>query len=191
MPRAPQGVRRPAGTTAVARPVQVPRGTQRPTGSRRYHVNTDPAMLSGWGVGPPEGFLGGNNSFDEWPVWWALDDKLGPPDQGEGSWTYQLRIGFGQLGGSKPDFEIFYQPPIIIRVQSDRYHINVNSWKQAYDREQRIVLERAGYAVIDVFPQHYMDDPSYSIAVKSVVEDALNYIQRPDPIATATNVARA
>jgi hypothetical protein len=116
-------------------------------------------------------------------------DILGPPD--EGKWTYQVKVGYGQLGGSKPDFEIFQEPPMLIRVQSDRYHLNVNAWRQAYDGEQRIVLERAGYNVIDVFPQQYMIDPTYAMAVKSVVRDALNNIQRPDPIPTATSIARA
>lgn len=188
MPKAPPGLTRPPGTIAVARPIGTPRGTQRPSGSRKYHVNVDVRVLTGWALGPPEGFLGGNNSFEEWPVWWALREILGPPDQG--NWTYQIKIAAQLPGGVKPDFLIYQDPPLVIRVQSDRYHLTTNSFKQAYDREQRIVLERMGYNVIDVFPQHYMVDASYSIAVKSVVRDALNLIQRPDPIVTATSIAR-
>jgi len=183
------GVTRPSGMSAVARPVQVPRGVQRPTGQKRYRVNIQPTQLTGWAVQPYGGFtLSGNNSFEEWPVFWALMQELGPPDQG--TWTYQIKIGAQQPGGSKPDFLIYYQPPIIIRVQSDRYHLTVNSWRQAGDREQRIVLERQGYAVIDVFPQHYMNDDTHAVAVLSVVREALNYRQRTDPLTTATSVAR-
>jgi hypothetical protein len=145
--------------------------------------------MTGWALGPPEGFLTGNTSYDEWPVWWALKVILGPPQ--EGLWTYQVRVGIGVLGSAKPDFLIFQEPPLILRVQSDRYHMTVNSFRQAYDREQRVTLLRQGYNVIDVFPQHYMYDPTFSVAVLMVVREALNLRQRPDPLVTATSIARA
>jgi hypothetical protein len=188
MPQAPPGLHRPPGTSGVARPLATPRGTQRPSGSRRYHVNSKPQIMTGWAAGPPEGFVTGNTSLDEWPIWWALNKILGPPGA---EWLYQGRIGIGMLGSSKPDFVVFQDPPLVIRVQSDRYHLTVNGFRQAYDREQRVTLERAGYHVIDVFPQHYMYDPTYSTAVLIVVREALSGRQRADPLTTFTSIARA
>jgi hypothetical protein len=135
MPQAPPGLHRPPGTSGVARPLATPRGTQRPSGSRRYHVNSKPQIMTGWAAGPPEGFVTGNTSLDEWPIWWALNKILGPPGP---EWLYQGRIGIGMLGSSKPDFVVFQDPPLVIRVQSDRYHLTVNGFRQAYDREQRV-----------------------------------------------------
>jgi hypothetical protein len=187
--KAPPGLARPPGTTAVARPLQPPRATVRPTGMRRFGLNTKPQIMTGWAWGPPPGFLNGNNSVEEWPVWWALNHELGPPDQGE--WTYQTRIAPQLPGGIKPDFVIYQDPPLVFRVQSDRYHLTVDAFKQAYDREQRIQLERMGYGVIDLFPQHYMVDVTYSVAVLAVVREGLQGRQRSDPLLTATSNARA
>lgn len=187
MPRAVRGTVAPQGASIKARPLSIPHGTQRPTGSRRYRTNQSPIYRSGPGL-PPVGFLNGNNSVDEWFVWWALERELGPP--GQGNWLYQTKIAAQLPGGIKPDFLVLQNPPIVIRVQSDRYHLLQDSWVIGYDREQRIQLERMGYRVVDVFPQQYNFDKS-GVAVIIIVREALQGRQRPDPIVTQTSTARA
>lgn len=192
MPARVAGTVRPPGTRRVARPIAPAHGVQRPGGSKRYGVNVSPILVGGPGQ-PPSGFLTGNNSPLEWPIMWACEKVLGSK-AGEGDWDYQTRISPQLPGGIKPDFVIYDDPPLVLRVQSDRYHINVNSWKAAYDLEQRLALERLGYHVIDVFPQYYVIDnmgPKTGAAAIQTVIEARAHRQRVDPRGTATSWARA
>lgn len=171
----------------LAVPPQPPKGTVRPSGPKYLRLTRDPPILTGPGE-PPPGFINGNNSPVEWYVWWALD-KLKVP------FIYQAKIAGGRhiRGGSVPDFLVTDRSPeLIIRVQTSRYHIAVAAHRQKYDIEQRRVLERLGYQVIDVFEEHFYGRREYEdgAAVLSVVRDALNGKQRPSPIATATSRAR-
>jgi hypothetical protein len=187
VPSQVRGIVAPHGISYKARPTPLPHGTQRPTGSRRYHTNVAPIYRSGPGL-PPVGFLNGNNSVDEWFIWWALSKELGPP--GQGNWLYQTRIAPQLPGGIKPDFLVLQNPPLVIRVQSDRYHLMQSSWVIGYDREQRIQLEHMGYLVVDVFPQQYVHDLS-GVSAIIIVREALQGRQRIDPIVAQTSTARA
>lgn len=184
------GIQTVKGVQKVARPPAPLRGVQRPTGLRRYQYTERPVHQdSVWLV--PDWFVGGNNSADEWPPYMALTLLLGPPDQD--NWTYQTRtsLAFGILGTAKPDFLIFQDPFLVVRVQSDRYHIAVNSFKAASDFEQRTYLERIGYRVIDVYPQNYqpaVEDNGRRIM--RVMRDALNGRQDANPRELQTSRAR-
>lgn len=175
------GIEVPKGVQKVARPPGPLRGVQRPSGMRRFNI-TDSPIADGDMWVMPAWFRNGNNSADEWPPYQALTLILGPPDQD--NWTYQTRtsIAFGILGTAKPDFLILQDPFMVIRVQSDRYHIAVSSFKAASDLEQRTYLERIGYRVIDIYPQHYQPaERDQGRRILSVVRDALNGRQRSNP----------
>jgi hypothetical protein len=188
--RAVPGVNAPAGVSSTARPPRPIHPTQLPGGSHHYRVAT-PADLQGGPGLPPVGFINGNNSIEEWYAWWAFW-KLLKSKPGEGVWLYQglLAGGGGQFASIKPDFIIF-QPfrPLVVRVQSDRYHLLVNSARIALDDLQKVIMIKLGYGVIDIYPQHYMKDKRGG-AVLSVCRDALNGRQRPNPYAIGTSIAR-
>lgn len=171
----------PKGVQKVARPPGPARGVQRPTGARRFNITESPIPLDSLWI-MPSWFRNGNNSADEWPPYQALTLLLGPPDRD--NWTYQTRtsIQFGILGTAKPDFLVFQDPFLVIRVQSDRYHIAVSSFKAATDLEQRTYLERIGYRVVDIYPQHFQPaERDNGKRIMSVMRDALNGRQRSNP----------
>jgi hypothetical protein len=124
-------------------------------------------------------------------IFWACEKKFGP--EGE-RWTYQGKINAQLPGGIKPDFVLYQEPRnVIIRVQSERYHQQVNSWVAAYDIQQRLELEKRGNIVIDVFPEYYMLDDFGPLTGKAAiwtVTEAEQGRQRPDPRATKTSWAR-
>lgn len=176
-----------AGVRSRARPPQPPKGTARPGGMKRYGAHVRPVVVGGPGT-PPSWFLTGNNSPEEWYIWWACR-VVYKQKPGEGLWLYQTRIAPQLPGGIKPDFVHLQQPNVVQRVQSDRYHVQVNSWKAAYDIEQRLVLQQMRFIVIDTYPQYYMDDESGKKAIL-MVREAQNHIQRADPRYTRTSWAR-
>ena len=194
----PRGVSRPPGIKAVARPVKPPTGTQRPGGAKRYGLNKKPITEGGPGV-PPSWFLNGNVGADEWPIWDACRLLFKEPP-GETWWLYQTKISPQLPGGIKPDFVIIGQyPNVVMRVQSDYLHVAVPYDKFAYDREQRLALERFNYVVIDVYPQYYVIDgdkdrgygPLTRQAAIRTVREAQQHRQRMNPRGTQTSWARA
>lgn len=191
-PQRAAGVARPPGLPKVARPPLAPHGTQRPGGAKRYGVNRKPTTLGGPGP-PPSSFLTGNIGADEWPIWWACNRlfKQGP---GQGMWLFQTRISPQLPGGIKPDFVLVGQfPNIVMRVQSDRYHVAVPWDKAHYDIEQRLALERLGYTVIDLFPSLYLIDgygPLTGQAAIRAVREAQQQRQRMNPRGTGTGWVR-
>ncbi len=192
MAKPPQGI---IPISKKARPKKPPTGVRRPRGQYRFGVTNNPVLLGGPGREPYGGFvMTGNNSLEEWPIYWALLKLLGPPQVG--SWQYQARFGTGTPGGSKPDFVIQSNPqrPVIVRVQSIQYHLSVDSWKAAFDIVQRLELEKQGFTVVDVFPPYYITDdygPLTARASISTVQEAMRGVQRVDPRATKTSAARA
>lgn len=192
MPRRIAGQARPSGTRKVARPIRPPDGnTILPGGARRFGVTQSPILVGGMGP-PPDNFLTGNNSPEEWAIFWACEKLMGPPGE---RWQYQGKVNAQMPGGIKPDFVIYQEPRnIIIRVQSERYHQQVDSWKAAYDVEQRLALERNFMnTVIDVFPEYYMLDDFGPLTAKAsiaTVQEAMQGRQRADPRQTRTSWAR-
>lgn len=192
MPKKPTSLNRPSkrrvagvaaakGVQKVARPAAPPRGVQRPGGLKRFGANRSAIPVnSPWIM--PSWFKNGNNSADEWPPYQALTMILGPPDQD--NWTYQTRtsLAFGILGTVKPDFLILQEPFIVVRVQSDRYHVTASEPKAHLDREQRIYLQRLGYIVIDIYPQHYQPaERDNGKRILRLMREAMNHQQRSNP----------
>ena len=133
-----------------------PRPTIFPSGPKALGLDKDP-VLSPKIV--PEMFPGVEfASVDELYPYWALTKILGP----EGvNWFYQKsEMGGRHLpGGSVLDFSIEdRQPPIALRVQTERFHVGVSSHKRAYDYEQKIFLWNSGYQVADIYSHQYIQD---------------------------------
>jgi hypothetical protein len=191
-PRRLAGVTRPPGLPKTPRPLAPVHGTQRPGGAKRYALNRGPEKLGGPGP-PPPWFLTGNQGADEWPIYDACR-VLFHQGPGQGEWLFQTTIAAQLPGGVKPDFVLVgQQPNVVMRVQSSRYHLAVDSWKAAYDVEQFIDLERFGYVVIDVFPQYYLVDeygPLTRQASIRTVREAQQHRQRLNPRGTQTSFAR-
>lgn len=174
-----------------ARPLPVPREVQRPTGPRFLNQKRD-VSESGPGE-PPPGFVTATTSREEWVIYWALTKILGPPERG--SWSYQSNLlgGRERAGGAVADFVITNRrPSLIIRVQTERFHIATEYEKQARDELQKASLERAGFRVLDVYAEHFMRSTNFETgqAAIAVVWDALKGIQRPNPITSRTSLAR-
>lgn len=130
-------------------------------------------------------FIGPTTSKSEGYIWWALEKVLGPP--GETSWGYQIS---SNNSATIIDFVVWdRQPRIAIRVQSERFHIATLADRHTYDRQQREMLERSGYKVVDVYEEHFLKDKSGFAAIM-VVKDALKGIERPSPIAYKTGQSR-
>lgn len=182
-----QGQKAPDGAVRFARPLKAPRATQRPTGPKMFRPGAKPILLVDWAT-PPPGFLNGNNSISEYMIYKALSLLLGP--ESEGNWLYQGKVGMGGLpGGSKPDFVVFQQPPLAIRIQTQRYHEMIRAARQNYDDEQRIQLMRSGYNVVDIHETDYINDLTGKAAL-ALTSDALQGKQRPNPVRMHTSLAR-
>ncbi len=178
-------------TGVEVRPIKPPMSVVRPDGAHHLGVGKSPVMLGGPGRVPLKGIITGNTSLEEWPIWWACW-KYYKQKPGQGAWDYQARFGNG-VAGIKPDFILNLPRPIVMRVQSDRYHVSVSSWKAAYDVQQRLDLEARGFTVIDVYPQYYIRDnygPLTGKASIATVQEAEAGRQRADPRATKTSWAR-
>lgn len=187
MARRVQGQKAPDGAVKWPRPLKPARPTQRPTGPKMFRPGTKPMILNDW-MNPPPGFLNGNNSLSEWLIYKSLTLILGPEQNG--AWQYQGKINAQLPGGAKPDFVVTQSSrPLALRVQTERFHIAVSSFKQFNDDEQRIQLGRQGYDVCDIYEEHYINDETGKAALK-VTNDCLNGRQRANPIRQHTSLAR-
>lgn len=158
-----------------------PRPTIFPSGPKGLGLERKPTIIGGPGE-PFPGFLGQNNSLDEWFPYWSLMKILGP--EGESSrWFYQKsEMGGRHLpGGSVLDFSIELGYPLIgMRVQTERFHVGVPSAKRAYDYEQKIFLSQSGYNVYDLFSHQYLHDLTGQSCIR-LVYGILNGQTQPDP----------
>lgn len=170
----------------VARP-PMPKGPTKYPGPIHGFGLTKAARLTSGPGDPPAGFLNGNNSRDEWPPYWALTKIC--PRMGL-TFMYQSKVQGGRKrpGGSVPDFLII-ELRMILRIQTERYHIAVGSGKQLRDTAQRRSLENAGFVVIDLYAQDYNKDKSGQAIIK-LVWDALHFREMPNPILTRRSLAR-
>lgn len=166
---------------------------EKPLQPRRNLVSYGPSVLgisqgavqSGSGPGePPEGFVGGTTSRTEWYVWWALDKILKPAGI-EFSYQSSFQGGRHVPGGSVVDF-VIYMPlyEILLRVQTYRFHFALGSDKQSYDMEQKIELsDNEGVIVVDIYEQDFIDDETGG-KVLQVCNEAINGVERSNPLAT-------
>lgn len=139
------------------------------------------AQASGPGE-PPEGFVGGTTSKSEWYIYWALEKLLGQ----EGiNWTFQASRfgGRRRLGGAVVDFILFFSTlQVGVRIQTYRFHMNVDPRKQSSDTEQLINLSARDTVIIDVFESDYINDTTGQASIKVMLE-VINLRQRPNPLA--------
>jgi hypothetical protein len=173
------------------RPVITPRGPRLYNLGKRANTS-----LSGPGE-PPTDFVTAHTSLDEWYCYWALTklfddppDPRKPPYLGGQFWQYQrpesptdVGLGVGRVpGGSVSDFVIL-QPsgkPIIIRIQTERWHIAADPTVQMRDLFIRDHL-RGIEKVVEVYSQDFIGDPSGD-AVCRVMALAIKGIELPSPI---------
>jgi hypothetical protein len=159
-----------------------------PTGTGKM-MSRGPRVLGGGATSvagpgePPAGFVGGTTSRSEWFIYWALEKLLGP----EGvQWVFQesRQGGRHRLGGAVVDFIIYLSGLAIgVRVQTYRFHFNVDPAKQASDAAQLIALTDDSTIIIDIFEQQYIDDETGQAAIQLMLE-VLNQRWRPNPLAT-------
>lgn len=167
------------GTPAVG---DAPRRT-RSYGPAVLGLQRLPPQESGPGDPPPD-FIGGTNSLSEWMFYWACLKVLGP----EGDrWDYQSSQlgGRQQQGGAVVDFVIKQNVGrrVGVRIQTYRFHFNVDAFKQAGDVAQLLALSSPDFIVIDVFEDQFIHDPTGQSAINLVVE-VINERQRMNPLGT-------
>lgn len=165
-----------------------------PRGPELYR---QPAQKVGGPGEPPPGFVGHRNSAVEWPPYWGLakifanptDPRTGPFNGGWPDWEYQNpdQTGAG-VTGSVIDFVVYKarnrSTPLAIRVQTERFHLYVDAYKQGYDAMQRSELERY-FEVVDIFDYQYMGDPTGKNVIV-LLKQVLGLIEIPNPLVAGT-----
>lgn len=163
-----------------------PRQTQRPgvPGFARQAVHTThPDSIEAFAAQ----FMGPTTSKSEGYIYFVLLKLKGEPGY-EGAWGYQ--IGSRGLGNAVIDFVVWDQTPeLALRVWTSHFHTTVGTRIKQFDERSKRALERQGYKVIDLFEEHFINDPSGRAAF-AVTRDALRGVQRPNPATTRTSHAR-
>jgi hypothetical protein len=155
-------------------------------GFRELALNRPPAEVNGpapWCDEHAAQFAGGTVSRTECYVYWALIQLLGPEGSG---WGYQQSYLGGRHipGGAVVDFVVYNGNQTIgIRVQTFYFHFAPGSFKQESDYDQYLALSSPDFLVIDVFEQDFINDPTGQ-AVLRITHDAINGVQRPNPLAS-------
>lgn len=128
-------------------------------------------------------FAGNQRTNSERLLYWALLKLLGP--EWEGKWEYQGHSSANSQvrGFARVDFIIFgSRYDIGVRVQTYRFHGNVDPFKQAYDVEQYLSLHTRWFTVVDVFEKDYIHDDTGQAAIQVMLE-VINNRQRINPLA--------
>jgi hypothetical protein len=172
-----------------SRPPVPSRPTQFPSGTKA--VKTRARVISEFST-PPKGFLNGNNSASEWPVLLACRKIAARLHV---TVLYQSKVlgGRKRPGGAVPDIQI-PEFRLLIRVQTERYHIAVRSNRHFYDLQQKYALMAVGYRVADIYEEDYMKggkliDPS-GAGVTKLVWEIMTGFQRGNPVTTRRSRAR-
>jgi hypothetical protein len=169
----------------------------RPTGPRYLGLGKKPEKADSavWTT-PPAGFLTAHNSGEEWMVYLAIalhlkdpPNPFAPPFTGGESWRYQkaeapttTESALGRVpGGSVSDFAIQHPDGrfLIIRLQTERFHIFTGPLEQEQDRTIDVTL-RGVSDVIDIYSQDFLGDPTGN-AVMRIVALALKGIEYASP----------
>jgi hypothetical protein len=166
---------------------EFPTGRQgvRSFGPEELGLSTTPRLIGGPGE-PPAGWVGGTTSVSEWYLYWAFEKILGP----EGAdWQYQSSwLGGRQMrGGAVVDYVVRQKSGrrVGVRLQTYRFHFNVDAAEQASDVEQALALSELDFIVIDVFEDQVINDPTGQAAIMAVLE-IINERQRPNPLSTGS-----
>lgn len=178
------------------RPPVLRRPTKVPEGSRLYRYGREPKVKTGGPGEPPPGFLSPTVSKSEWVAYWSLkriynpeEDPRKPPfNGGLPFWEYQsMEYGGRNLGGAVPDFVIHNTPsgrPILLRLQTERYHLFVTGQMHAYDALQKQRLLRDA-EVVDIYEYAIVEDPTGAAAIKAI-KNAIGLIELPNPLTAGT-----
>lgn len=132
---------------------------------------------------PDTMFFGNQRTRSEKYLYWALLKLLGP--EWEGRWEYQGHSSANSQvrGFARVDFIIFgSRYDIGVRVQTYRFHGNVDPFKQTYDIEQFLALHTRYFQVVDVFEKDYIHDETGQAAIQVMLE-VINNRQRINPLA--------
>jgi hypothetical protein len=178
----------------LQRPPTIRTFVTKPTGQRQYQYSTRSfGQVKGGPGAPPPGFLTATNSVTEWMVYWAFariyanpkDPRIGPFHGGPPQWTYQQPVLGGRFTplGAVTDF-IDWRPysgrPVIVRVQTEHWHLFASTEKQIEDLMQKARLgDRAD--VVDIYDYQFTDDPTGQSVIQ-VVKSAVGLIETPDPL---------
>lgn len=174
---------------SLRRPPVPARPTQFPSGIKGFE--RAPRLTTGPGD-PPKGFLTGTNSRSEWPVLWAarrIATRLNLTVVYQG----KLLGGRKRPGGAVPDIWIL-ELRLVIRVQTERYHVATRSNRHFYDAQQRYAVEKIGFRVADIYEEDFMqggklNDPSGETVMRLVWEIVTGF-QRGNPVSTRRSRAR-
>ncbi len=150
-------------------------------GPRILGLSKDLPTTSGPGE-PPDGFVGGTTSLSEWYLYWAMEKILTPLNI---HFEYQeAQMGGRQrAGGAVVDYVIYlWNEMILVRLQTYRFHFNVDPGQMLYDYLQLLALYGDDVIVIDVYEQDFIFDESGQAAI-DIVLDIVNHRWRPNPLA--------
>lgn len=166
------GIEKPKIPKTELRPVQRPSSpyARIPEGPELYQARK--AQVSDFPGEPPDSFLDPtiHGSRSEWPIyaglWKYFDDQpdegyLRPPFLGGANWLYQSWQlgGRSTTGGAVADFEILsgrQGQSLILRIQSDRFHLTAGPGVVSNDDMQRERLS-GDHRVIDLYEADYLD----------------------------------
>lgn len=179
------------GRRNPVRPKRLPSIPTFPGGPKFLDYSSLP-KIGGFGD-PPAGFLSPSNSNAEWPVYFGLakvfsnpkNPRRGPFTGAPGVWEYQVPFQGGATpGGTIVDFivypsEVTRGRPIALRVQTERYHLNVDPRKRAKDTVQEAALA-TNYTVVDLYEQNFLFDRTAQTVIK-LLKHVLAGGRAPDP----------
>lgn len=183
---------------SVSRPTAARTFSARPTGPRQFADRTNPLLVDAPGT-PPDGFIRASTSGSEWFAYWAMARIYGDPKGGdvrnppfygsrdESKWKYQYPYAGGRHlpGGAVVDFVASpFNNAVLIRIQTEHFHVYTTTRKQATDILQHDVLAKYGL-VVDVYDQWYMDDPT-GVSCIVQMKHAIQGILPVDPLQGGT-----
>lgn len=162
-----------------------------PKGPAHLRLRADPRVITGPGE-PPQGFVVGQTSKDEWMYYWGMAKKTGtpkdprvPPFTGGETWVYQKPFEGGRRkGGAVIDF--IYTggfPYVAIRIVTERYHIFTDAQQIAIDAIQKERLS-SEYIVIDSYSQDWLWDETGEAVCADVARAIKGEQPRVDVFAT-------
>jgi hypothetical protein len=145
---------------------------------------------------PPPDFVTNTTSASEWVIYWASkrafdpdQDPRQPPFFGGRDWYYQSqvlsRIRDSHAKSVSTNVDFIYQfsyPYVAVRLQSYRFHEDVDAFKQAYDRIQLARLSGV-YEVVDIYEEDFIGDPTGEAAIL-VVKAAVGLVRHQNPLSS-------